>query len=109
MKPAMIRYKVKADRAVENEQYIAAVFAQLDREKPAGVRYATFRLEDGVSFVHMVSVETPDGNNPLLDLEAFQAFIAEVRDRCEEPPVVVDLHPIGAYRLFGDLQADSPH
>jgi hypothetical protein len=102
MNPVLIRYKVKADRADENAQYISAVFAQLEREKPAGLRYAAFRLEDGVSFMHMVSDETPDSKNPLLDLAAFQAFIAEVRDRCEEPPTFVELSPLGIYRLFSD-------
>jgi len=101
MKRMMIRYKVKADRAIENERYITSVFEQLKREKPAGVRYAAFKLDDGVSFVHIVSIEAADGRNPLTDLSAFKAFSAEVQDRCEEPPVAVDLNEIGSYALFG--------
>jgi hypothetical protein len=42
MKPVMVRYKVKADRAAENERYIAKVFEQLGREKPSGLHYAAF-------------------------------------------------------------------
>jgi len=41
MKRVMVRYKVKADRAAENESYIAKVFEQLKREKPSGLRYAS--------------------------------------------------------------------
>ena len=102
MKRMMVRYKVKADRAAENERYIASVFEQLNREKPAGLRYASFKLDDGVNFMHIVSIETADGSNPLRELSAFNAFTAEVHDRCAEPPVTVDLQEIGSYRLFSE-------
>jgi len=101
MKRMMIRYKVKADRATENERYISGVFEQLKREKPSGLRYAAFKLDDGVSFVHIVSIESADGSSPLNDLSAFKAFTAEIQDRCAEAPVAVDLNEIGSYVLFG--------
>lgn len=100
MKRVMVRYKVKVDRAAENERFVKAVFAQLDRDKPTGLRYVTFKLEDGVSFVHIASVETPDGSNPLVGLAAFKELTAQIKDRCEEPPVTVDLNEVGSYRLF---------
>jgi hypothetical protein len=101
MKRMMVRYKVKPDRVAENERSIASVFEQLDREQPAGLRYASFKLDDGVSFMHIVEVDTPDGSHPLQALSAFSAFTASVRDRCDEPPVSVELHAVGAYHLFG--------
>jgi hypothetical protein len=46
-----------------------------------------FRLDDGVSFVHVViehdGVAHPDS---LQDVEAFQAFVADIAERCEVPP-----------------------
>jgi hypothetical protein len=102
MKRLMVRYKVKADRAAENEGYIAKVFEQLRSNKPSGLRYASFKLEDGLSFVHIVSVEAADGSNPLSELPAFKAFTAQIKDRCEEPPIAVDLKEVGSYRFFGD-------
>lgn len=101
MKKMMVRYKVKADRAAENEKYITSVFEQLQREKPLGLRYASFKLKDGLSFVHIVSHEAADGRNPLTDLSAFKAFAAGVRDRCDEAPVTVELSEIGSYGVFG--------
>jgi len=98
----MVRYKVKAERAAENERYIAQVFEQLKSERPAGIRYATFKLEDGVSFVHIVSYDKTENRNPLTELSAFKAFAAGVKDRCDEPPVVVELHEIGSYRFLGE-------
>ena len=100
MKRLMVRYKVKPERAAENEGYIARVFEQLEREKPAGLRYASFKLEDGVSFVHIVSNEAADGRNPLSELSAFKAFANGVKERCEEPPIAVELSEIGSYGFF---------
>ena len=98
MKGRMIRYTVKRDRAAENERYIAEVFEQLKREKPEGLRYASFKLDDAVSFIHIVSHEAADGGDPLRDLSAFQAFRAEIRDRCEGEPVTVDLEETATQR-----------
>jgi hypothetical protein len=96
MRQVMVRYKVKPDRAEENEQLVRAVYDELAATGPAGLRYATFRLDDGVSFVHIATVEGE--RNPLAEVEAFTRFQADVRDRCEEPPVVTELHEVGSYR-----------
>ena len=101
MKRVMVRYKVKADRAEENVRFIQGVFEDLARDSPAGLRYASFRLDDGVSFVHVASIESDDGGNPLTETAAFRAFQAELKDRCEEPPVAVTLDTIGTYRFLG--------
>jgi hypothetical protein len=102
MKRMMVRYKVKPGRAAENESYIRSVFEQLERERPAGLRYATFKLADGVSFLHLVSLETTDGSDPLRELPAFKAFTAGVKDRCEEPPVAASLTEVASYGFFGE-------
>ena len=96
MRQVMVRYKVKPDRVEENEQLVRAVYDELAATRPAGLRYATFRLDDGVSFVHLASVEGE--HNALAESEAFARFQADVRDRCEELPVVTELHEVGSYR-----------
>jgi hypothetical protein len=98
MKRVMVRYRVKADQAAANEQFIRAVFAELDRDKPAGLRYASFKLDDGVSFVHIA--EHPADTNPLVAVAAFKEFTAKIKERCEEPPVTATLNEVGSYRLF---------
>jgi hypothetical protein len=102
MRQVMVRYKVKPDRAAENEELVRAVYAELERTRPAGLRYATFVLEDGVSFVHVSSLETEDGRNPLSEVEAFARFQEGIADRCEEPPTVAQLREIGSFRFHGD-------
>ena len=96
MRQVMVRYKVKPDRVGENEEYVRAVYEELKRVAPEGIRYATFRLEDGVSFVHFATFE--DGGNPLSEIDAFQRFQENIRDRCDEPPAVTELHEVGSYR-----------
>jgi hypothetical protein len=99
MRQVVVRYKVKPDRVAENEELVRAVYEELRRVEPAGLHYATFRLEDGVSFMHVSSF---DGEgNPLTELEAFARFQHDIRERCDEPPAVTSLHEIGSYRVFG--------
>jgi len=93
----MVRYKTKPDRAAENEDFIKNVFAALDRAKPAGIQYSSYKLADGVSFVHVASYEMEDGNNPLTSIPEFKAFTAGVKDRCDEPPVTVEMTVVGRY------------
>jgi hypothetical protein len=97
MKRVLVRYTVKPDRAAENEQLVRDVYAELARSQPGGLRYATFKLPDGVSFVHL-AVHGQD--NPLQHVEAFARFQEGIRDRCDEPPVVAHLEEIGSYRLM---------
>ena len=96
LKWVMVRYKVKADRAAENESYISAVFEQLKRETPHGLSYTSFKLPDGVSFMHIAGRDEAAGN-PLTQLEAFKNFTADIQDRCDEPPVSVEMHEVGFY------------
>jgi hypothetical protein len=96
----MVRYKVKPELAQENERLVRAVYAELEHSAPAGLRYATFKLEDGVSFVHLASIETDDRHNPLREVDAFKRFQANAGERQDEPAVTTELREIGSYRLF---------
>src|SRR5215207_1561793 len=103
MRRVLVRYKVKSDRVAEHEQLVAGVFEELQRERPAGLRYETFKLDDGVSFVH-VAVHETESSSALTELRAFKAFTANIKERCEEPPVSTRLNAVGAY-MFGDAIA----
>jgi hypothetical protein len=96
----VVRYRSKPDRADENQALIERVFGELDRNGPEGIRYAAFRLADGVSFVHVASIETEDGTNPLSSTPAFSEFVREIADRCEEGPVASEGTMVGSYRIW---------
>jgi hypothetical protein len=94
----IVSYQTKPDAAEENARLVERVFAELGARDPGGLRYATFRLEDGVSFMHVVIQESDD--NPLPRMEAFEEFQRGVGDRCVAPPTRVAISVVGAYRLL---------
>ena len=98
----VVRYQTKADRADENQALIEKVFAELGADQPEGLRYASFRLADGVSFVHVAAADTADGTNPLTQTTAFGAFLQEIGDRCEVAPAAADATVVGSYRFFAE-------
>jgi hypothetical protein len=57
MNVLMVRSKVKAKSVAEVEAAITKVFSAIERARPAGVRYASSRLEDGVTFVALLELE----------------------------------------------------
>jgi hypothetical protein len=97
MKQLIVQYRVKPDRAGENQQLIEHVFEELNRTNPPGLHYAAFKQSDGVTFVHIASLETDE--NPLSKSPAFQAFQAGIRERCEVPPVAADMAEVGSYQF----------
>lgn len=101
MTQVMVRYQVKPDRVTENEQLIRGVYAELEALDPDGFHYATFLLDDGVSFVHLASTESDDGPSPLQGLAAFQRFQEGLAERCDEPPTFAQLREVGSFHLFG--------
>ena len=96
MKTIMVRYKTSDAHADANEALVHAVFNELRSRAPAGLRYATYRLADKVTFVHIATLETPD-ENPLVVLPSFRTFQAELKGRCVEPPVVTELSAVDSY------------
>ena len=98
MGSSMVRYKVQPGRADENEGLVRAVYEQLGREAPEGLHYATFRLPDGVSFMHVV-FESDQPGRILNEVDAFKAFVTNIEDRCDEPPVATELTLVGSYRM----------
>ena len=79
----VIRYTVRPEAAEENQRLVQNVFAELADNQPDGLHYATFRLADGVSFVHVVSADGED--NPLLKTAAFAEFQRNIADRVDRP------------------------
>ena len=54
MKTIVVRYEAKPERADENQRLIEAVFGELAEREPEGFTYKVFRLDDGVTFIHVV-------------------------------------------------------
>jgi hypothetical protein len=96
MAVTVARYKVKAGMEERNAALVRAVYAELAELRPAGFRYATYRLDDGSSFIH-VAEWAGDGKSPLSQLAAFGEFQAGIADRCESGPVVGEAEEVGRF------------
>lgn len=99
MTATVVQYRVKPERADENQRLIEAVFAELEAHEPEGFTYKVFRLDDGVSFVHVV-IEHDGVDHPgsLQDVRAFQAFVANIAERCDVPPEARGATIVGGFR-----------
>lgn len=96
----LLRYKTKPQHAAENERLVRAVFDEIHRAQPEGIRYSTFLLDDGLTFINIVATETSSGLAPLGQLPAYQRIQHGKYDRFDEPPQVTELHELGTYRVF---------
>jgi hypothetical protein len=101
MSTHIIRYTAKPERSDENQALVEVVFAQLNLEKPEGLHYATFRMEDGVSFVHVVGYDDEDAD-PLRELETFQVFRKGAADRIVAGTQRGGAKIVGSYGFFGE-------
>src|SRR5258708_20635205 len=99
MNTLMIRSKVKAEHVPDLEAAVKRVFAALQQAQPNGIRYASCRLPDGVTYVAILEID--DGvNNPLPTLPEFRAFQENLKNWVAEPPSSQQGTVIGSYRLF---------
>jgi len=75
------------------------MFAAIEEAKPQGVRYASSKLPDGVTFVILLALE--DGiENPLTAVPEFREFQQSLSGWLSEPPIAEPLTVVGSYELF---------
>ncbi len=94
-KTLIIRYQTRPEAAEENCRLVEAVYASLAELGPSDFSYSTYRLADGVTFVHVARLSGT--GNPLLTLPAFAEFQRELAQRCVEQPVASEASVVGSY------------
>ena len=97
MRATLVSYRTKPEQADENQRLVEAVFGELTARAPRGFTYKVFRLDDGVSFVHVVIEHDTDEPDSLQAVPAFQAFLADIAGRCDTPPVATGATVVGGY------------
>jgi hypothetical protein len=98
MKTVMVRYRVKPDCAEENEAMVRRVFDALGTSGPPDLHYRALREADGCTFVHLVTRPAAAEGNPLMQVEAFRAFVSGIKERCEDPPGDMVMRFVGEYK-----------
>nr|CEL18086.1 conserved hypothetical protein [Kibdelosporangium sp. MJ126-NF4]CTQ90685.1 conserved hypothetical protein [Kibdelosporangium sp. MJ126-NF4] len=94
----VIRYQTTPHTAQQNHQLIEQVFTQLAAQQPDGLHYAALRLDDGVSFLHLVNSDVEP--SPLASLDAFTAFQRGLGDRIATSPTRTAATLIGSYQVL---------
>lgn len=95
----MVRAKVQLAHVAETEEAVKRLFATLHQAKPEGIRYASCRLADGVTYVALLEID--EGvDNPLPNLPEFRAFQENLKLWVAEPPITELATISGSYRLF---------
>jgi hypothetical protein len=94
----VVSYQVKPEALPEHIRLIEGVFEQLHRERPDNVEYKVVMLDDGVSFVHVSTADTPDGSNPLPEMESFRLFGKDSAARVATQPNPTAATVVGSYR-----------
>ena len=99
MNVLMVRAKVKAESVTEAEAAAEKMFAAIEQAQPEGVRYASCKLADGVTFVALLQLD--EGvENPLPAIPEFREFQASLKDWVDGPPTPEELTVVGSYGLF---------
>lgn len=99
MNVMMIRSKVKPEHGAEVERAVQGLFAAIERASPEGIRYASTRLADQLTYVAFLQVD--DGvDNPLPSLPELGDFQENLKQWLAEPPQPEQLTVVGSYRLF---------
>ncbi|SDM15808.1 hypothetical protein [Nonomuraea jiangxiensis] len=99
MKLMMVQAEIKPECVDEIEAAGRKLFSAIERERPQGLRYASCRLPDGVTYLNLLALD--DGvENPLPALPEAGEFQAGLKGWLAEPATSRSLTIIGSYRLF---------
>ena len=102
MKSVYVRYQVDPSFADTNAENIRKVMAELRESGSDGVRYSSFRQEDGVTFVHFGMYRDDAALETLTSLPSFQAFQEALKQSGPvQPPAAEWLDLVGSsYEIF---------
>jgi hypothetical protein len=99
MKLLMVRATVRAEHVTDIEEAGQGLFAAIEREQLAGIRYASVRLPDGVTYLNLLGLD--DGvANPLPALPEARNFQQHLKGWLAAPATSEPLTVIGSYQLF---------
>jgi quinol monooxygenase YgiN len=102
MKAVKVQYTVRAEYAETNKANIHQVMADLRELANPGIRYSSFVLEDGKTFVHFGVYTDQEALDVVNNLPSFQSFREQLKaSGPEAPPKGDDLTLVGSsYEIF---------
>jgi len=102
MKSVKVQYTVKVEYADTNKKNVAKVMADLRELAHPGIKYSTFVMEDGKTFIHFGMYADQEALDVVNNLPSFQAFREQLKaSGPEAPPKGDDLTLVdSSYEIF---------
>ena len=102
MKAVKVQYTVKEEYAETNKKNINQVMSDLRKLNNPGVKYSSYVLNDGKTFVHLGIYSDEEAMSVATNLDSFKKFQTELKEsQPEVPPKADDLNLVAsAYDIF---------
>lgn len=109
MNAVKVQYTVKESFVETNKANIRQVMHDLRALNSPGIRYSTFMLEDGKTFIHFAFRINEDAQKTLSDLPSFQEFQRQLRaSEPESPPQAENLSLVGSsWEIFPGVSKEK--
>ena len=78
MKIVRVQYTTTKEFAPINQENINGVVAELKKLNHPGIKYSTYLLEDGKTFMHFDQFENEEAHQTLTELNSFKKFDEEL-------------------------------
>ena len=79
MKIVRVQYTTTPEYATKNKENITMVMNDLRAINHPGLKYGSYLLEDGKTFMHFTQFENDEAHKVLIELESFKQFQAELK------------------------------
>ena len=102
MKLTRVQYQVQPDFAATNKANVEKVMADVRNLNDPGLKYATYVLDDGVTFMHLAFFSNDESAGKLGKLDSFNAFRKALKESGPvSPPNAENLSLVASgYDLF---------
>lgn len=101
MKIVRVQYTTTKQFAETNKSNIKLIVKELEKLKHKGIKYNTFVLPDGKTFMHLDYFENEEAHNVLTSLESFKKFSEELwASSMEAEPKLELLDLVASTELF---------
>lgn len=78
MKIVRVQYTTSPEYAATNQENIRQIVNELRQLNHPGIKYSTYLLPDGKTFMHFDQFENEEAHQVLQSLESFKKFSAEL-------------------------------
>jgi hypothetical protein len=96
MKITRVQYTVRPDFAARNKANIQAVMSELRRINARDLKYVSYVMDDGKTFMHIAHQNTRDAESLPGRLDSFKHFQTELKQNLEVPPKVETVELVGS-------------